>query len=381
MPLFQIATAAHLAGSVVLALFFVLLARHDPRPYLRSWTAAWIAQVLALAALMVASRWDRHTSLSLYLFLEAVHGVLILFAAQNYAHGQELRRRHALLLGLLALWSATAPLLFRQENALQSAQFAVLAATYLAGAVTLWPLREPAGMGLRLTTNVLGLLGLLHVGHAVAFALTTRVDKTELTAYLDIAPFAILLLQMLLALGMVLAVMEAAQWALATTNTQLKEAERRLKVLAETDPLTGCFNRRVFRDLVDDVRASGVEAGVMVLLDLDGLKTLNDRQGHAAGDDAIRSVAEAIRSRTRTTDVVVRWGGDEFVVVIPGATAAEGEGRRAQIVAAIAEAGLSASAGLAIYGPERDVMIAVQEADAAMYKAKAARKAALGTAS
>src|SRR5262245_56422447 len=103
MPLFQIATAAHLAGSVVLALFFVLLARHDPRPYLRSWTAAWIAQVLALAALMVASRWDRHTSLSLYLFLEAVHGALILFAAQNYAHGQELRRRHALLLGLLAL--------------------------------------------------------------------------------------------------------------------------------------------------------------------------------------------------------------------------------------------------------------------------------------
>jgi diguanylate cyclase len=180
---------------------------------------------------------------------------------------------------------------------------------------------------------------------------------------------------MLLGLGMVLAVMEAAQWALATTNEQLREAERRLKALAQTDPLTGCFNRRVFRELVDDVRArSGSEAGVVTLLDMDGLKAINDRHGHSAGDDAIRSMAEAIRSRTRTTDVIVRWGGDEFVVVIPGASSAEGEGRRAQIMAAIIEAGLSASAGLAVYGPDRDIMAAVQEADEAMYQAKAARR-------
>jgi diguanylate cyclase (GGDEF)-like protein len=380
MPLFEIATAAHLAGSVVLALFFVLLARHDPRPYLRTWTAAWIAQVLALAALLASTLRGWHTSLALFLFLQAVHGVLILAAAQNYARGQMPWLRHAVVLGLLAVGSGAAPWLLRDANALQAAQFAVLAGTYLASAATLWSLREPAGMGLRLTTNVLALLGLLHVAHVGAFAWTARGDAA-LTAYLEIAPFAILLLQMLLALGMVLAVMETAQWALAATNTQLKEVERRLKVLAETDPLTGCFNRRVFRDLVDDIRANqGVEAGVIVLLDLDGLKILNDRQGHAAGDDAIRNVAHAIRTRTRVTDIVVRWGGDEFVVVIPGATAAEGEGRRAQIVAAIAEANLSASAGLAIYGPEKDVMMAVQEADAAMYQAKAARKA-LGTAS
>ncbi len=375
MSLFDIATAAHLAGSIVLALFFILLARHDPRPYLRAWTAAWLAQVLSLSALLVSNLHDWHASLSLYLFLEAAHGLLIVAAAQNYARAQGFRRSHAAAVALLAVWSGVAPFLFADENALHAAQFAILALCYLAAAAILWPLREPAGMGLRLTTNVLGLLGLLYVQHGTAFWWTVRSDGA-LTMYLEAAPFTVLLLQMLLGLGMVLAVMEAAQWALATTNEQLLEAERRLKALAETDPLTGCFNRRVFRDLVDDVRAqSGSEAGVVLMLDMDGLKAINDRQGHAAGDDAIRRMAEAVRSRTRTTDVLVRWGGDEFVVVIPGTTAAEGEGRRAQIVAAIVEAGLSASAGLATYGPEKDIMAAVEEADEAMYRAKSARKA------
>ena len=57
MPLFEIATAAQLAGSVVLALFFVLLERHDPRPYLADWMAAWIAQAVALAVFLASLRW------------------------------------------------------------------------------------------------------------------------------------------------------------------------------------------------------------------------------------------------------------------------------------------------------------------------------------
>jgi diguanylate cyclase (GGDEF)-like protein len=230
-------------------------------------------------------------------------------------------------------------------------------------------------MGLRLTTNVLALTGLLELQHAGVFAWASGSESLE-TAYLEVTPFSLLFLQTLLGLGMVMAVMEATQWALAATNTQLHEAQRRLKTLAETDPLTGCFNRRVFRELVDDLRAEGAQAGVVVLLDMDGLKAINDRGGHSAGDEAIRAVADAIRSRTRTTDLLVRWGGDEFIVVLPGATAAEGEGRRAQIMAAVAQAGLGASAGLAAYGPDQDIMLAVQEADVAMYRAKGHRRGA-----
>jgi diguanylate cyclase (GGDEF)-like protein len=375
MSLFEISTAAHLTGSIVLALFFVLLARHDPRPYLRHWTAAWITQVLGLSFLLTASTRDWHSAFGAYLLLESIHGLLILAAAQNYATGSGLRRGHALIVVLLAVWSSLAQWWFPQERILHATEFGLLAVWYLLAAAVLWPLREPAGMGLRLTTNILGLLGLLYAQHAAVFWVR-RADATSID--LEIAPFTVLFLQMLLGLAMVLAVMEAAQWALATTNTQLKEAERRLKVLAETDPLTSCFNRRVFRELVDELRArhEGPE-GVVVMLDMDGLKMINDRSGHGAGDDAIRSVAEAIRDRTRTTDIFVRWGGDEFVVVIPGASRAEGEGRRAEIVAAVAAAGFSVSAGLSSYDANKDIMDAVKEADAAMYQAKSDRKGRL----
>jgi diguanylate cyclase (GGDEF)-like protein len=374
MSLLQTATLAHLAGSLVLALFFTLLLRHDPRPYLRAWTAAWSAQVLSLAALLLAELWDRGLGDQLFLLFGGAHALLIVGAAQNYARHQGPSRPHFVAAALIVLWSLAAPRLLQQEGSVLAVQLAVLAAAYLLAARVLWPLREPAGMGLRLTTNVLGLLGLVAAQHAMAFAWAAR-EETRPAIYLEAAPFTLLLLQMLLALGMVLAVMEAAQWALSTTNQQLVEAERRLRVVAETDSLTGCFNRHVFRELVDDVRAqSGDAEGVVIVLDLDGLKAINDRSGHPAGDLAIRGVAEAIRSRTRTTDLLVRWGGDEFVVVIPGASAAEGEGRRAQIVAAIAAAGLAASAGLAAYGPARDIMDAVREADHAMYRVKAEKK-------
>jgi diguanylate cyclase (GGDEF)-like protein len=373
MSLFQIATAAHLAGSLVLALFFVLIARHDPRAYLRQWTAEWIAQVLALGALLVASFQVPRLGFGIYLLFEAAHGLLLNAAALNFARGWVIAWRHAALLVPFVAWGVLGPRLAYHSWTLYAVEFFVLSILYLTACVILWPLREPAGMGLRLTTNILGLLGVLHLFRGGLFAWAVR-NGIGSEALVEIAPFSVLFLQMMLGLSMVLAVMEATQWALSTTNAQLTEAERRLKTLAETDPLTGCYNRRVFRELVDELRGEGRSPeGIVLMLDMDGLKALNDREGHAAGDDAIRSVAEAIHSRTRTTDVVVRWGGDEFVVVIPGASRAEGEGRRAQIVAAIAEAGLSASAGLAAYEVGKDIMLAVQEADSAMYRVKSER--------
>src|SRR5882762_2493982 len=91
MPLFEIATAAQLAGSVVLALFFVLLERHDPRPYLADWMAAWLAQAVALAVFLASLRWGWTISVAAYLVLEAGHGLLLCAAARHY-HGRSLRR-------------------------------------------------------------------------------------------------------------------------------------------------------------------------------------------------------------------------------------------------------------------------------------------------
>ena len=374
MSLLEIATATHLAGTVVLALFFVLLERHDPRPYLRDWMAAWIVQGVALAALLVTSRRDWQTGLGLYLFLETAHGVLLWLAAVGYARGPVARPWRLRVLGATAAWAAAGPYAL-VPGTLYAAQFTVLAVASFAAAVVLWPRREADAMGVRLTTWLLVLLGVVYLADAVIGAWTARPDG-DLHPYVEIAPFNVLLLQTLMAFGMVLTVMEEGQRALHSANDQLLEAERRLKTLAETDPLTGCFNRRVFRHLVDDLRrGDGAREGMVVMLDMDELKAINDREGHAAGDDAIRAMADAIRAKTRNTDLAVRWGGDEFLVVLPGLSEAEGSARRDQITAGIAAAGLSASTGVAGYGEAVDIMNAVEAADAAMYAVKAQRRA------
>ena len=374
MPLFEIAVAVHLAGSVVLALFFVLLERHDPRPYLADWMAAWIAQAIALAVFLASLRWGWTVSLAAYLFLEAGHGLLLCTAARSYRWGHLTRSRYAWMLVPLGLWAAAGPIFITDNRLLHTVQFAVVASTELAAAVILWPRREPAGMGQRLTAQALGLIGLFHVVPVLAFGGAFGPDPF-LMLPLQVGPFVTLMLQMLLGLGMVLTVTESTQHALTISNNQLQEAENRLKVLAETDPLTGCFNRRVFRELVDELRAGGEPArGVVLMLDLDDLKEVNDRHGHAAGDEAIRKAAEAIRGHTRTTDVVVRWGGDEFVIVIPGASAADAQARQETVAAALVHDGVPASLGSAVYGEGKDIMAAVNEADAAMYEAKASRK-------
>jgi diguanylate cyclase (GGDEF)-like protein len=93
-----------------------------------------------------------------------------------------------------------------------------------------------------------------------------------------------------------------------------------LQLAAFSDPLTGCANRRAFeRDLARELaRCARAELDLCVMaVDLDGLKRINDSEGHAAGDRALLQLVESFRRALRTLDGVYRLGGDEFVVVLP----------------------------------------------------------------
>jgi diguanylate cyclase (GGDEF)-like protein len=156
----------------------------------------------------------------------------------------------------------------------------------------------------------------------------------------------------------------------------------RLAELSETDPLTRLANaRRLFDRLETELaRARRYrEPLALLLVDLDGLKRINDRFGHPAGDEAIRRLADVIRSQLRETDVAARWGGDEFAVLAPStskdAAAALAERIRALIPQEPAPWQLSGSLGVAVIDPPSDEGIVdsatlMRAADAALYEAK-----------
>jgi len=108
----------------------------------------------------------------------------------------------------------------------------------------------------------------------------------------------------------------ANQAAVSIFNARLIE---RLAATARTDPLTGLANRRAFeRELERRLAAGSPEPFCVIMLDVDGLKQVNDDRGHAAGDAVLKRVASVLSANLRSVDVVTRWGGDEFVLLMPG---------------------------------------------------------------
>jgi diguanylate cyclase (GGDEF)-like protein len=150
-------------------------------------------------------------------------------------------------------------------------------------------------------------------------------------------------------------------------------AMRSETLTAISDPLTGVRNREGLRRwLGDDERLPMPPIGVLVL-DLDGFKHVNDTHGHLVGDELLRRAAAAITATVRPADVVVRWGGDEFIVLCPGVADTEELDRiGARVTAAIAAVdvdgiSVTASAGVQVC---RHRPLELDEADRAMYARK-----------
>src|SRR5262249_50941687 len=103
---------------------------------------------------------------------------------------------------------------------------------------------------------------------------------------------------------------------------------------------------------------------------------VNDSQGHAAGDELIVRAASALDAAIRSTDVAARLGGDEFAVLLVESDAASGQAAVKKIRAALEAAGVRASMGMATRHPQKGMLAAIEEADAAMYADKKSRKGA-----
>jgi diguanylate cyclase (GGDEF)-like protein len=160
---------------------------------------------------------------------------------------------------------------------------------------------------------------------------------------------------------------------------ELDAARHNIEALARTDALTGIWNRRHLDEIVglEVERARRYRQPVsLILLDVDHFKSINDRYGHAAGDDVLRQIAALGRHSIRSTDTIGRWGGEEFLILAPGTPLANAghmadKLRRAIADHAFAAPGrVTASIGVAEWGIGDDIDSWMRRADAALYLAK-----------
>lgn len=159
--------------------------------------------------------------------------------------------------------------------------------------------------------------------------------------------------------------------------TEQKREELRLIHSSQTDPLCGLFNRTAFLQRCRRTESGGTDA--VFFIDLDHFKQVNDTLGHRAGDDILVSVAQAIRRQFRESDVIGRFGGDEFVVFADGVDEKIAEKRAMRLVQEISfylnnprgtEIHVTASVGVCLAAAATNLEQAIQLADEAMYQVK-----------
>lgn len=163
----------------------------------------------------------------------------------------------------------------------------------------------------------------------------------------------------------------------------LELALERIQELATRDELTGLFNRRQILQVLGE-HAARCDRGVVkfwvAVLDLDHFKRINDTWGHGVGDEVLRSFAQMAAGVLRETDVIGRWGGEEFLVImlsvpphdpLAGLHRLRSKLADAPVSQAVPELRVTFSAGLAAYGEYSEVKDAIERADRALYQAKA----------
>jgi diguanylate cyclase (GGDEF)-like protein len=177
-------------------------------------------------------------------------------------------------------------------------------------------------------------------------------------------------------------VMSTMRTRLKAQRAELGAALETIRVLATVDELTSLANRRHMHAVLaaEERRESALGLPTCIaLLDIDFFKQINDRHGHAAGDEVLRQFAAAARAELRTRDVLARWGGEEFLLMLPDTAPADALAVLARLRARVAHLGLpdvaferslSFSGGLTTRAGREPLTATVNRADKALYQAK-----------
>ena len=383
MDIFFLGQLLHTVGAALLAAIFLYLSRGKGNRALNAAGVAFVFLSLSLASLLLLSRRGLPFENFLYQYWKTLFIVALIVAARRMDRNTALARPLtvtavvALPISLaVVFWSGQGPLFYAIHSGL-------LAIAWSAIAVLIFGSRS-SGLGKRFAALLAVGTAAFRAAYAVFYALATVPGQHD--SFLLYAGFYDLFLEMLFGIGMIIWAMEETEARLSVIHARALDDTRRRKRLALIDPLTEVYNRHFF----DEIRPSldrEAAGGTVVLVDVDELKTINDTQGHDEGDKAIWTIATGIKKLIRGADFLIRWGGDEFLVILPGMDEDIAKRRFYLLPQKIEEVRqtprlrerayprfLAASVGVATFSRRIPIEDAIEKADAVMYERKKAHK-------
>jgi diguanylate cyclase (GGDEF)-like protein len=382
LALWRWSTAVQVSSLLILTVFFGVLSRSIRLAELRFWVGAWACNLGALVVTL--GYWYLRPGEQFAPFVRAAYAApktafVLLLLQGGWALKQPgsrlfAGRRLAAGLGAFAVVIALLP---SSIDLLGMVQHSLMTLLFAAGAFLL--ARRPHEGGLGWLATGFFVRCLLCALEAAAYAsqlypeLAPSLKQSAglfLSAHSSFDSGA----EWLLALGCVLALSTRSQRELLRSNVELLAAQEELRRLADRDPLTALANRRSLPEVFRAVQPRGA---ALLFFDLDGFKQINDLHGHQVGDECLKRFAAALRESFRPGDAVVRYAGDEFLVVAGGLDRTALDARVASLRERLLFAGggprIRFSLGIAELAPGGHPEAALEAADEAMYRAKSAR--------
>lgn len=324
--LWRWSTTAQITSAIVIAIFFVVLGRSVRRLELRPWVNAWLAN---LAALLVTSVFwfAQPDSLATFILLrfgyflsKTLFVVLLALGAWNIWRRAP-DRLPRIAIAAVVLYAAIAAVLLDGIELIGLAQSAVIGGLLALCAILLLVRRIPGSGWLAMGFALRAALGLVEAavyGMRVVHAqwISPQASGIFLASHSSFDTGA----EWVIALGCVLTLYRTIQQELTQTNAELLAAKEVLQELVDRDSLTGLANRRA---LPATFRESFPTGATLLFFDLNDFKIINDSYGHQIGDDCLRRFARALEASFRPADHVIRYAGDEFLVIAPGLDAGQ----------------------------------------------------------
>ena len=372
----NVGLAIQCGGVLLITLLSIFMRSSIKSNALRYWTASWAGLSVSLLSLFIGFQLSSSRAFfySTYFFGEYIFGLLFIAGCRSQMTGALLKAKHKYFLIPALVVSLVLPHASADFNDLFMIHSAIVAVLFLVAFFTLrkGPRTEEPSPGIRVMSTALMLLAIGFLHYVPVFgARKGLLGITVPLGYLQYTSIVDLLFEILLGFGSVMVLMESVR-------REVEMANKKLELLVQMDPLTEALNRHAFHSLLrsPETGQEVVTSGSVAVLDIDNLKPINDTMGHTVGDKAIRAVARAMRSLVRADDMLFRWGGDEFLVLmfkLPQAEASRRIAKLNQILEENAERWIgqpltvTVSFGVAGFTSLTDLGQAIEQADKAMY--------------